>query len=802
MQGLPKPMAHAILDDDQAKVFDLINQLETWGIHHILPLPQLIVCGAQSSGKSSLLSAISGFDFPVSFGKSTRFPIQIVLKRTSTESSNVSIIPGEGASGEVRMRLASFKPSSTSRNDLRQTVEEARCAMNLGKKFSLIDHILRIEICGPTRPHLTLVDLPGLTSSIRDGEPPEQIEMIEQLVETYMKSTLSIILAVVPASDDADNQRVLNKVKSADPSGARTIAVVTKPDLKTGPGGQQEILSLVQNKTYRFELGWHVVRNIDRDTYDTPVSDRNAEEARFFSQHPWKVLPREQVGVPALLERLSRQLCRHISNEIPNLTEATQRKLSNCTVELQRLGDARGTSTAQRIYLSSIAENFQRLVGNALAARYHDEHCHEFLSDPIMQLRARVRELQDSLYFSFKLYGLSLNITCGHVDMGRGDIEYALSELGKCGHSKSLSLPTPHSMACDAHATLVENGIMRDSRGLHLPTMTDPGLVWEIFKELSLPWSSIVDVHLDLMFEAVSKFVDKAFGHFADQHTHAMLRASVLSPVLNQMRTELEVKKHELLAPYTTFKSLSWNPSLVGDLVTGQLTGVNLPHDIADPCAKANRIASIRLVHQAYAYYRTAQCTVVDNIANLAVENCLLRNLRSVFRAEEVAAMSEDVLGRLAGEPDGAAKKRKAYEDMASDLSKALKLCREYESALRRRATDGESPANAQFRTPGSSPVPASVREPQNRSILYASPPPSRQTRWSNAGLSREEAEVPPLTPNRSPSPQPPRVVTPRDEERSPAARRGLHRKAHSTGLPAKADTYVAPYVCEAEEEL
>ncbi len=788
-------MAHTLLDDEQAKVFDLINQLEIWGIHHILPLPQLIVCGGQSSGKSSLLSAISGFDFPVRFGKCTRFPIQVVLKRTSTESSDVSIIPGEGASAETRARLTSFKPSSTSLNDLRKTVEEAQLAMDLGEKFSSTNHVLRVEISGPTRSHLTLVDLPGLTSSTRDGEPQEQIEMIERLVETYMASTLSIILAVIPASDDADNQRVLNMVKSADPTGARTIAVVTKPDLKTGPGGQNEILSLVQNKTYRFELGWHIVRNIDRDTFETRVFDRSSEEAQFFSQSPWNALPRDQVGVPALLERLSRQLCRHISKEIPKLTEAIQQKLSECTADLRKLGEARGTSTAQRIYLSSIAERFQLLVGNALAARYQDT----ILSEPSMQLRARVRALQDSLYFSFKVHGSSLNVSCNHINVKQG-FEYAEKELKKCAHVKSPNFPKSSSISCEAHTQLVENGLIRDSRGRHLPTLTDPGLLWEVFRHLSLPWSDIVNTQLELMFETVSGFVNEAFRHFADENTHAMLRADILDPALDRMKVELEVKKCELMAPYTTFESLSWNPTLLDDLVTAQLWSFEL--ETADPVARAHQIASLRLVHQAYAYYRTAQCTVVDNIANLAVENCLLNSLRIVFRAGEVAAMNEDVLSRLAGEPEGAVKKRKAYEAMKTDLSKALKLCREYESVLGRRVADGANRAKLQALNPGSSPAPSSVRKQQNPKISYATPQRAGRTRSLSADLSRDEAGIPPLTPNCSVSPQTPRLVTPKDDGSSPAARHALHKKAYSIDLPFKVGTYVAPHVSEAEEEL
>ena len=779
-------MAHTLLDYEQAKVFDLINQLGAWGIHHLLPLPQLIVCGDQSSGKSLLLEAISGFSFPVRAGKCTRFPTQVVLKRTAKESSHVSILPGEGASPECRSRLESFKSSSTSLQELRNTIDEAQAAMSLGEKFSLSDNILRIEICGPTRPHLTLVDLPGLISSTSDTEPRGQIDMIEQLVRKYMLSTQSIILAVVSASTDADNQRVLQMVKVADPSGERTIAVVTKPDVKTGPEGQRQILSLVQNETYHFQLGWHLVRNIDRDTFDAREVARDMEEAQFLSQNPWNMLPRDQVGVPALQERLSAQLCRHISKEIPNLIQSIQHKLSSCTYQLQKLGEARNTSTAQRIYLSGIAEKFQTVAANALAARYQDT----ILSRPEMQLRARVRELQDSLHFSIKVYGPSLNVTCSHLDLGQGDAEYAFNELKKYRHAGSLIFSDPTSTTCEAHAELIKDGLMRDRRGLNLPSLTDPGLLWEIFKDLSMPWSDVVDTHLELTFEAVSCFVTEAFRNLSDEHTYSMLREDILEPILEAMQADLADKKKEVMAPYMTFASLSWNPSLIHDLVEDQQWIPDIPSAIQDPSAKADHIAALRLVHHAYAFYGTAQRTMVDNIANLTIESCLLNRLKSVLKAGEIAAMSDEVLARLAGEPEDAARQRRTNETMKEALSKALKRCREYESTLIRRAMAGEDRIRASelAKLPSSTLGSRSVhhRTMGSNASALTNTEHARSLTADFGHVSLEEAgerqKVPPLTPNRSPSRSPPKLVTPGDLGDSSPTHGKEHRRAHSTG--------------------
>lgn len=74
---------------------------------------ELVVVGDQSSGKSSLLEALTGLSFPIASDLCTRFATQIVLRRASSEDAavKVTIIPGPTArmDDEVKERLLNFE---------------------------------------------------------------------------------------------------------------------------------------------------------------------------------------------------------------------------------------------------------------------------------------------------------------------------------------------------------------------------------------------------------------------------------------------------------------------------------------------------------------------------------------------------------------------------------------------------------------------------------------------------------------------------------------------------------------------
>lgn len=69
---------------------------------------KLVVVGDQSSGKSSVLEGLTGLPLPRDSGLCTRFPTQIIFKRSRDERVEVSIIPASEPDGQKKSKLREF----------------------------------------------------------------------------------------------------------------------------------------------------------------------------------------------------------------------------------------------------------------------------------------------------------------------------------------------------------------------------------------------------------------------------------------------------------------------------------------------------------------------------------------------------------------------------------------------------------------------------------------------------------------------------------------------------------------------
>ncbi|RAL59588.1 hypothetical protein DID88_006447 [Monilinia fructigena] len=255
-----------------------------------------------------------------------------------------------------KLTLGAFHEKLDNLHELPTLIENAKAAMGVssyGKAFS--KHILKIEVSGPDHPHLTIVDLPGLIHSETKQQSSADIALVKRGSPYIYESTEKYHSCSSFCQNDYANQIVLSLARAADKEDTRTLGVITKPDtLLTGSGSEAMYIALAKNQNVEFRLGWHVLKNMDSETGNFTLADRNSEEEQYFSQGAWQALSRSILGIEALRHRLGHVLLHQIVSELPSLVKDIEVKSDACQDQLEKLGQPRASSEDQRIYLFSI----------------------------------------------------------------------------------------------------------------------------------------------------------------------------------------------------------------------------------------------------------------------------------------------------------------------------------------------------------------------------------------------------------------------------------------------------------------
>lgn len=533
------------LQTEQGPLLDKIDELRAIGVGGLVGLPQLIVCGNQSSGKSSVLEAISRVRFPVRSNVCTRFPTEVILRRHPTRRFKVSIEPGFSRTNrEDRQTMKAFAPAEVTNSDqLESLIEKAKECMGItGEGFS--DDILKVEISGPDKPELSLVDLPGLYTSHSSSQDEQGIRIVHDITKQYMTNKRSIILAVVSAKNDYHNQRVLNIAEEFDRSRERTIGIITQPDILEAHSDEETSwLQILSNQKVPLKLGWHALRNRSYETRKVSDDERDKKEKEFFGTGNWGSIAAECMGVDNLRRQLSTVLLKHIQRNLPNLIADINEKVLDRQARLAKLGPARGTLQQQKGFLLNISSNFERITAQALNGMYTDEffggldHETEPFGGDLRRLRAIVRALNEYFTEAMDIFG------CRQIIR---DIKGQRAPAPDFGNPYTNNRIPKYTTRSD-----IENEVSkqaRQNRGIELPGSANQLLVGKLFREQSKPWEEIAREHLIKSWNSVKDFISLLLQHLANDHTYSLLLGNVIDPELEKMKDHLLEKLDELTA--------------------------------------------------------------------------------------------------------------------------------------------------------------------------------------------------------------------------------------------------------------
>ncbi|XP_060754445.1 interferon-induced GTP-binding protein Mx1-like [Neoarius graeffei] len=333
-----------LYEEEVRPCIDLIDSLRALGVEKDLALPAIAVIGDQSSGKSSVLEALSGVALPRGSGIVTRCPLELKMKRSHEKGV---------WHGKIKYKKdddQDYEEEIEDPADVERKIREAQDHI-AGVGVGISDDLISLEVTSVDVPDLTLIDLPGIARVAVKGQPDNIGEQIKRLITKFITKQETINLVVVPCNVDIATTEALKMAQEVDPNGERTLGILTKPDL-VDKGTEEVVVSIIRNEIIYLNKGYTIVRCRGQKEIMDRVSLHEAieKEKDFFKDHPhFSTLYEEgKATIPYLAEKLTLELVHHIKQSLPRLEEQIEIKLAETQAELDRYGSGPPTEPGER----------------------------------------------------------------------------------------------------------------------------------------------------------------------------------------------------------------------------------------------------------------------------------------------------------------------------------------------------------------------------------------------------------------------------------------------------------------------
>ncbi|KAH9006239.1 P-loop containing nucleoside triphosphate hydrolase protein [Lactarius hatsudake] len=374
----------------------LNNSLHDIELNRYLDLPIIAVVGSQSSGKSSLIQAISGIPLLKAPGDAcTRCPIecrltrgdgpwscQVYLRRVIASSgTTVSDLPKEPFGDLItdkdlledrisRAQFAILNPSTPAGTFLEGDADPG------SNELTFSPNIICLEITGPEYSEISFVDLPGLIHNVGTSGNRENIGLIKKLASSYVSKKNCIILMTITCETDFANQGAYDLARTYDPYGQRTVGVLTKPD-RSPEAAHEKWVRYIRGETELLHHGWFCVKQPDTQSpHPVPsLADARVQEESWFKKtSTWGELPsafQNHLGTKKLVHHLEEILSDLMSRNVPELQSQIRDLIESTNQELARLGKRPSDDSVGEI--SSLVDQLVRDIEAAVERKSRED---------------------------------------------------------------------------------------------------------------------------------------------------------------------------------------------------------------------------------------------------------------------------------------------------------------------------------------------------------------------------------------------------------------------------------------------
>jgi hypothetical protein len=377
------------------EVNDTLGTLQSLGIQHVASLPELVLVGDQSAGKSSIMSAIAGLNLPHNTGVCTRCPVHIRLSRaTGTDwtcrislQQDFAFVPGDEPISQADVTqenpfppwvrqprvVKDFVTIREKVDSVEQVLRWAQVAIlnhddnheifipdldldqedaaeNLSRaesqtKAKFSPNTVALEIRGPGLPDLSFYDLPGVFANARRAEDQYLAEVVLNLTREYISHSRAIILWAVPMNTDPENSTTFRVIRDMN-AVKRCLGVMTKADLLPR-GGHDQWIAILEGRFHQTGLGYFITSRPDKGDLDNQTAweeaffNRRARHGSYETQTqtwPHEFAAFDDIcGVVRLKDFLSHRLAEEFRKSLPAVKAKLQERLSDVVGKLKKL---------------------------------------------------------------------------------------------------------------------------------------------------------------------------------------------------------------------------------------------------------------------------------------------------------------------------------------------------------------------------------------------------------------------------------------------------------------------------------
>ncbi|CAF4334423.1 unnamed protein product [Rotaria socialis] len=327
-----------------------------------ITLPEIVVVGDQSVGKSSVLEAISGIQLPRAQNICTRCPLELRMK-TAQDKEYATIRSSVGSTAEMRI------------DDLTKIADEVtRLTSEIaGKGFDVSPNPIYLTVFKRDILYdLTLIDLPGITRNAVSGQAENIYDQILNLINKYIEPPTAIVLHVIPASVDFTTSESMKLAKVFDQTCQRQLIAASKID-KYDKGVAEKLQGRGLG-SMDLQLGCVAVLNRNQDEIDQNISfdTMKQREKQFFINHKeaFQHLPDEFKGSEQLVQRLATIQQERIRSTFPRVIKDLRKQIAEKKTQLKKIPASLNTEIECWTFFQSMINAYRESIHDNVKGEY------------------------------------------------------------------------------------------------------------------------------------------------------------------------------------------------------------------------------------------------------------------------------------------------------------------------------------------------------------------------------------------------------------------------------------------------